>query len=189
VYSYFCCCRAGCLHSKQTLREPGTFRDPSGALVSGVQVVAVNRGTTAHQAGEPLSVTGTASIPGVGGVYVDRVSGTPLQLANCGNLNPRRSNNRLLNAAAFGEPAPFTFGTTRQLQTIGQCGTAEEDISLDKSITITEKTRFHIVMLFINAFNRHYWTGIDSSIADPGFGTVSGATNPRTLQYYGRFEF
>jgi hypothetical protein len=142
-----------------------------------------------YQAGLPLSVSGTASIPGIGGVYVDRVPGAPVRLANCGNLNPSGSNNRLLNAAAFTEPAPFTFGNTSQLQTIRQCGNAEEDLSLDKSVRITEKVRFHIGTLFINAFNRHFWTGIDTGIADPGFGTVSGASNPRTLQYYGRFDF
>jgi hypothetical protein len=44
-------------------------------------------------------------------------------------------------------------------------------------------------MIFNNAFNRHYWGGIDTGIADPGFGTVSNASPPRTVQYYGRFEF
>jgi hypothetical protein len=142
-----------------------------------------------YQAGEPLSVSGTASIPGVGSVWVDRVPGVPLRLTTCSNLSPSGTNNRLLNAAAFSEPAPFTFGTTSQLRSIRQCGYAEEDISVDKSLRITEKVRFHIGTMFFNAFNRHYWTGIDTGVADPGFGTISGATNPRTIQYYGRFDF
>jgi hypothetical protein len=142
-----------------------------------------------YQAGTPLSVGGTAGIPGVGGVWVNRNPGVPLALSSCGNLNPRGSNNRILNVAAFSEPAPFTFGNTSQLQTVRSCYSAEEDLSFDKSVTITEKSRFHIGMIFNNAFNRHYWTGIDTGIADPGFGTVSGASPPRTVQYYGRIEF
>ena len=135
-----------------------------------------------------MSVSGTAGIPGVGGVWVDR-TGSAIQSTNCTGLNPHRSNNRLLNAAAFSEPAPFTFGTTSQLQTVRQCESAEEDLSFDKSIILKEQARFHIGMIFNNIFNRHYWGSPGTGIADPGFGTVSSASAPRRVQYYGRFEF
>ena len=166
---------------KRFLGNSGGLED---RIVGGWRVSAIQT----YQAGTPLSVSGSSSIPGVGGVWVDR-TGNPIRLASCGNLNPFGSNNRLLNAAAFTEPAQFTFGTTSQLQNVRSCYSAEEDISLDKSVTITERARFHIGMIFNNAFNRHYWTGIDTGIHDPGFGTISGASPPRTLQYYGRIEF
>jgi hypothetical protein len=46
----------------------------------------------------------------------------------------------------------------------------EEDLSFDKSITITEKSHFHIGMIFNNAFNRHYWGAPDIRIHDSNFG-------------------
>jgi len=145
-----------------------------------------------YQTGTPLSVSGNASIPGVGGVWVNRVAGEPVRLKNCGDIENGHltgPDNRLLNRAAFAEPAPFQFGTVSQLSDQRSCYIAQEDLSLDKSITIAESSKFHIGMIFVNAFNRHYWGGITTNIESPAFGTISNASPPRTIQYYGRIEF
>jgi hypothetical protein len=142
-----------------------------------------------YQKGTPLAVTGNQSIPGVGPVWVNRNPGVPLTLASCGGLRPFGSNNRLLNPAAFSEPAPFAFGNSYQLGNVRGCGYLDEDITFDKSFTLYKESRFHLGLLFLDAFNRHSFGGIDTGIADPGFGTVSNATGPRVIQYYGRFQF
>src|SRR6185369_334156 len=106
-----------------------------------------------YQTGTPLSVSGNASIPGVGGVWVNRVAGEPVRLKNCGDIENGHltgPDNRLLNRAAFAEPAPFQFGTVSQLSDQRSCYIAQEDLSLDKSITIAESSKFHIGMIFVN---------------------------------------
>lgn len=142
-----------------------------------------------YEAGTPLSVSGNQSIPGIGGVWVNRNASVPLTLTGCGSLSPDSNNNRLLNPAAFAEPAPFTFGNTRQLANVRGCGYKDEDLTFDKAFPLYRESNFHFGLLFIDAFNRHSFGGIDSNIADPGFGTVSNATGPRIIQYYGRFVF
>jgi hypothetical protein len=142
-----------------------------------------------YKSGRPLNISGNQSIPGIGGVWVNQVPGVPVTLRTCNDLNPYGSNNRYLNAAAFVEPAPFTFGNTLQLPNVRQCANAQEDVSIDKAVNITERYRFRFGFIFANAFNRHYWTGINTALESPGFGTVSGASPPRTVQYYLRFDF
>ena len=151
-----------------------------GWRVSGIQV---------YESGTPLAVTGNQGIPSVGGVWVNRNPGAPISLTSCSSLNPNSSNNRLLNTAAFSEPAPFQFGNSYQISNVRQCGYADEDLTVDKSFVMYKESRFHFGFLFLNTFNRHYWGGLDTGIADPGFGTVSNATSPRVLQYYGRIQF
>jgi hypothetical protein len=159
---------------------PVTDRILGGWRVSAIQT---------YYSGTPLSISGNQSIPGVGGVWVNRVPNVPVTLQSCGDLNPSGSNNRLLNVNAFTEPAPFQFGNSSQQPNVRGCGYKSEDVSFDKGITLTESTRFHLGLIVANMFNRHYWTGINTSLPSPGFGTISGATSPRTMQYYVRFEF
>jgi hypothetical protein len=154
-------------------------------IVGGWRVSAIQT----YYSGTPLSIGGNQSIPGVGGVWVIRQPGVPVKVQSCHDLNPNGANNRLLNVNAFTEPAPFQFGNTSQLPDVRSCGYKNEDISVDKSVAINERSRVHVGMIFANAFNRHYWGGINTGIASPGFGTISGASAPRTMQYYLRVEF
>lgn len=159
-------------------------------LVGGWRVSAIQ----AYQSGTPLAVSGNAGIPGVGGVWVNRNPSVPIHLRSCTDIknplvNPYGSENILLNVHAFSEPAPFTFGNIYQLPNVRGCGSSNEDLTFDKSFTLYRESRFHFGMLFLDAFNRHYWGGIHTNIEDPAFGTVSSASGPRIIQYYGRFEF
>jgi len=167
---------------KKYLSNSGRLVDVlvGGWRVSGIQTYAK---------GTPLAVTGTQSIPGVGPVWVDRVAGEQIAPTDCHGLNPHGANNRLLNPSAFTEPAPFTFGTTYKLSTVRSCGITSEDLTFDKAFTVYKESNFHLGLLFIDAFNRHTFGGIDTGIHDPGFGTVSNATGPRVIQYYGRIQF
>lgn len=143
-----------------------------------------------YSSGRPLSVGGNESIPGVGGVWVNRVPGVPIQLRGCKDINPFGTNNQLLNANAFIDPPPFTLGNAHQLPDVRQCGFANEDIGLEKDFIISERTRVRLGAIFVNAFNRHYWGGIGTNIDNPSsFGTISNASAARQIQYFLRFEF
>jgi hypothetical protein len=91
-----------------------------------------------------LSISGNQSIPGVGGVWVIQQPRVPVQVQGCHDLNPGSSNNRLLNVNAFTEPALFHFGNTYQLPHVRQCGYKDEDISIDKSVAINERSRMNV---------------------------------------------
>lgn len=168
--------------NKRFLSDAGPVVD---RIVGGWRFSAIQT----YQSGTPLAIGGNQGIPGVGGVWVNRVPGVPIALSGCSAIDPRGTNNKVLNVAAFTEPAPFQFGNIYQLPNVRSCGYAEEDLSFDKSVALRESSAFHIGMIFNNAFNRHYWGGIHTNIHDPAFGTISGASSPRTIQFYGRVEF
>jgi hypothetical protein len=56
-------------------------------------------------------------------------------------------------------------------------GSVEEDISITKNFTITEKVHAFIRAEFFDAFNRHYFANPITSIGNPSFGYVPSVTS------------
>ena len=110
-----------------------------------------------------------------------------------------------LNVAAFADPAPFSFGDTRVLGNIRTCGYKNENLSVIKNFSITERVKFSLAFDFDNVFNRHNWIGLNTNIDNPTsfgqFGSLalglagsgatagSGASDPRNILVHAKISF
>ncbi len=114
-----------------------------------------------------------------------------------------------LNPAAFAAPVVGDFGIGQEGQnSFTGPGTNDTDLTLEKQFKVKERYNFQLRADAFNAFNHTQFNGINSGInfdtpgsghfTNPasntpaqynGFGSVSGANAPRTLQLIGRFTF
>ena len=95
-----------------------------------------------------------------------------------------------LNRAAFGFPAPFTFGNTYVLPNVRTLGTATERFSLFKRQTFFEKYLFELRFDLFNAFNRKNFGGLVMDLTNPAFGQYTSAgTGPRVGQFGAKLVF
>ena len=110
-----------------------------------------------------------------------------------GNFNladPKAASNTYLNKALFSVPAPFTLGTGARLYSnIRGFGTRNEDLSIQKTVRLTERTRLQLRGEFLNAFNRHTLGGIQTSITNASFGQVTSVSGNRQIQMSARVDF
>jgi Carboxypeptidase regulatory-like domain/TonB dependent receptor len=164
-------------------------------IVEGWQVSAIQ----SYYSGTPVVVSTSASIPGIGGVWANRVPGVPISTGvGCESYNPGDPTSHLLNINAFSSPVAFTFGNTRVLPSTRLCGYRNEDVSIQKSFSLKEHVDLRFGFDFYNVFNRHDWGfastagggGLGTNINQPAsFGRYSGTSDPRTIQIYARLEF
>jgi hypothetical protein len=124
-------------------------------------------------------------------VWAVRNNSVPVRTGtSCGAYNPFASGlNTYLNAGAFSAPAPYTPGNTATLPNVRGCANFDEDLSLQKLVTIHERLRFLVSADAQNVFNRHQWIGLNTNIDTPSFGQFTGATGPRLMQLHARLEF
>jgi hypothetical protein len=139
--------------------------------------------------GGVINVTTQATIPGITHVWAVENPGVPIHTAvNCSNY--RVGGTPYLNINAFSTPAPYTFGDVYTLPNVRSCGYENANMSVTKSFHIVEKVNFKFGGNFFNLLNQHSWTGLAANINSPtAFGTFSGATAPRVIQFSGRIEF
>ena len=178
-----------------------------GLLLDGWQISGITRLST----GAPRSVG--YSIPGIGnqnltGSYTEgtRVTATGIS-PNTGTDSPY---NRI-NPAAFGLPYVGSRGLDIGQNYLTDPGVNNWDISLQKEFSIKERQRLQFRVDAFNAFNHTQFSGLNSTLnftsltnatvtnlpfkADGtvnninGFGTVSGARDPRFIQLLVRFQF
>jgi hypothetical protein len=168
---------------KKFLNQGGALNAVVGGWnISGIQTYAV---------GLPISVfpdgsytAGTFSNSGRANV----VSGVnPSGASLNGSFNFATS--KILNPAAFSEPANFTYGTAARTYNIRQWPTLSEDITLFKKFTVKE--RFDTVLRIdaFNAFNRHTFGGWDMNVTSVTFGKATNAGGNRTCQLSLRVNF
>jgi hypothetical protein len=177
------------------------------AIFSGWQV----SGLTRFVSGSPFDVG--FSIPDIGspqltGSYTEgarvRLIGDPLAGASNNPYNR-------LNPAAYTVPPVGSIGLDAPRNYLVTPGINTWDISLQKSFVMTERLRLQLRVDAFNAFNHTQFSGINSRIDfaglnNPrptnlpfkpdgtfndinGFGTVSGARDPRILQLVARLQF
>jgi hypothetical protein len=157
-------------------------------LVGGWQVTGLQQYTS----GDYIAVSTEQSIPGYfGGIWANRVIGSPILQTGCGNYDPNNSaQNRLLSVAAFADPAPFSFGNTRVLPNVRNCPYFNENFSAQKIFTLSERARLLFSADFTNIFNRHTWLGLQTDMDNKAtFGRYTGASDPRLVQFHLRLEF
>ncbi len=167
-------------------------------------------GVTVFQTGQPFGVG--MSIPGVGnqnltGSYTEgaRISLIGNPVVGGGDIY------RFLNPAAFTVPPVGTLGITAPVNYIIRPGIANFDFTLQKTFAVKERVRLQLRADAFNVFNHVQFNGINSTLnftsltnATPtnlpfnadgtlrdknGFGTVSGARDPRILQLVVRLQF
>ena len=171
-------------------------------LAGGWQIAAVQK----YQSGTPLSVSTSGWTSGIfagpEGATGDShgrpniVAGQPV-----GALHGKYvwSQSRLLNQAAFTPAANFTFGNAPKALGIRELFNTSEDFNVTKAIPMfTERVHTDFRVEFFDLFNRHRFTGFDTSVScsasetqtcDPlvntntNFGNASGlAYGPRNIQ-------
>jgi len=179
----------------------------AGVVLDGWQL----SGLTRMQTGAPRSIG--YSIPGIGnqnltGSYTEgtRVIATGVS-PNTGSDNPY---NRI-NPAAFGLPYVGSRGLDIGQNYLTDPGINNWDISVQKEFSIKERCHIQFRVDAFNAFNHTQFNGLNAtmnftSLTNPtvtnlpfkadgsvnninGFGTVSGARDPRFLQTLIRFTF
>jgi hypothetical protein len=98
-----------------------------------------------------------------------------------------------LNAAAFKDPAPLTFGNTPRYMAFKgfrNPWSNDEDLDLSKEFKLLEGANLRLQVDAFNVFNRTLLGGIDTNIDDSSFGLVSGQRNgPRQLQFEAYVRF
>lgn len=78
----------------------------------------------------------------------------------------------------------------RLLSQLRNFPTYSEDFSLQKNFTPVERLRVQFRAEFLNLFNRHRFTGIDTNPASPLFGQINGVSDdPRRIQFAVRADF
>jgi hypothetical protein len=171
-------------------------------LAGGWEIAAVQK----YQSGTPLSVSSSgwtsgifAGPEGATGSSHGRPNIVPGQKVGALHGKYVWSESRLLNPAAF-TPAPnFTFGDAPKALGVRELFNTSEDFNVTKAIPMfTERVQTDFRVEFFDLFNRHRFTGFDTSVScsasetqtcDPlvntnsNFGNASGlAYGPRNIQ-------
>ncbi|MGH2601676.1 MAG: TonB-dependent receptor domain-containing protein, partial [Dehalococcoidia bacterium] len=156
-------------------------------LVGGWRVSGIQN----YHSGAPITVGTRASNPGGIGAWATRMAGVPVVATRCGDYDPGGpGQDRYLNLEAFATPAPFTLGDTSTLPDVRQCGWLDETLLVEKTVALGRGVRFMVGTMATNVFNRHQWTSLNADINNPDqFGRFTGASSPRTIQFYSRLEF
>ena len=157
-------------------------------LVGGWQVM----GSHNYWAGQPIQMAARYNyVPG-------QPLGTGVSRSDYDPNDPQRKSQ--LNINAFQAPAPFTFGNTSILPNFRQYGYLNENLSIDKSIPISESLKFRLSAQFFNVFNRvNFMTGnselnsgntFGTNLSVPAsFGVYSQVGPPRNILFRALLEF
>jgi hypothetical protein len=177
-------------------------------LAGGWKIAAVQK----YQSGTPLSVSSPGWTSGIfaGGEGATGSSSRPNSVsgASVGALHGKYvwGKSRLLNQAAFAPAANFTFGNAPRALGVRELFVKSEDFNVTKSIPLfTERVHTDFRVEFFDVFNRHQFTGFDTSVTcstsstqtcspavntNTNFGNASGlAYGPRNIQGSLRIAF
>jgi hypothetical protein len=143
-------------------------------------------GFAKFHSGNPYNVTDAADIANIGSV-----SWWPYIRPNItGQVKPaHQTTGNWLNAGAFADPAPFTYGATgrNNLRTQYFKGT---DMSVFKEVKFKNQYAAKFTFDAFNVLNLAIWGQPNSSFNDPNFGKITGTyTGPRRVQMSGKFTF
>ena len=167
---------------KRFMSKPGRAID---LIAGGWQFTAIQR----YASGTPLGISGGGTIPLFNsGNRPNRVAGVQA-IKSTGGFDPATS--LYLNAAAFTQPAAYTFGTAApNYGDIRAFGTVNEDVSLHKSFRFFEGHQLQFRVEAFNLFNRVVFGSPDSNTLSPNFGKIASTLNsPRSVQLVLRYEF
>ncbi len=148
------------------------------AVVGGWQI----SGVSTFRNGVPLSITddNNTSYSAGGGQTPDQVH-MPQKVSR--TWNSSGTGFTYFDTSAFQQAASFTFGTTqRNLSYLRGPGTDLTNLSLEKTLELTERWRIQVRGDAFDVFNHPYFTNPDTGLGDSNFGQISGAFQPREIQ-------
>jgi hypothetical protein len=155
------------------------------AIVSGWQMLGITR----YASGTPLGpFTANCNVPQAGTCWANfnpSFSGD-VKLAGEGSVRP------FINAAAFVNPAAFTYGNTQATGTYGLRAPhfVNQDLSLSRNFQVLENLRFVFGADSFNLFNNVRLGNLNTNINNANFGRASAQVNlPRVFQFKLRLEF
>ncbi len=154
-------------------------------LFGGFSVSAIQR----YQSGYPLSILATNTLPIFNSVLRPNVvpGVTPATHITAKNFNPAVS--RVINPAAFSEPAAYSFGNARpSYNGLSNFPIYDEDLAVVRRFSLWEIAQGTFYAQAFNAFNRHRFTTIDTNFNDATFGQPSGVSQARLVQFGIRFQ-
>lgn len=110
--------------------------------------------------------------------------------ANFDFANIMSSSNTYLNKSLFSDPPALTLGNSaiRYGQVRG-FGTVNEDFGILKNLRFGERITGQIRAELLDAFNRHAFGGIQTSVTNAQFGQVTSISGNRSIQLGARFQF
>jgi hypothetical protein len=154
-------------------------------------------GVLTYQGGDPLSVTIPNNLPLFNSqLRPNRVAGVPIYISpGRGSFQPLNAltgqqGDRYLNSAAFGTPAPFTFGNLGTfLPTVRGPGSENEDLSLVRRFRLHESWRAELRGDFFNVFNRRNLNDPVTDLTSASFGKITGQSSARVAQLGFRVDF
>ncbi|HKX31327.1 MAG TPA: TonB-dependent receptor [Blastocatellia bacterium] len=166
-------------------------------------------GITRFQSGAPYGVG--YSIPNFGNPNITGSYTEPGRVRLIGDPSQGASDNpyQRLNPAAFAAPGVGSLGLGAPVNYLVGPGVNTWDLSFQKTFAFNEKMRLQLRADAFNVFNHTQFSGInstlnfrsstdltpanlpnsDGSVNKDGFGTVSGARDPRIMQLVVRFQF
>ncbi len=98
--------------------------------------------------------------------------------------------NNWINAAAFSQPAPFTFGNSpRNLGNLRAPRYTDWDMGIQKYWNFSEAKRLQFRIEMFNALNHPNFFAPDTNLGDGGFGHISQAYPARDVQAAMKFYF
>jgi hypothetical protein len=100
----------------------------------------------------------------------------------------QRTLTRWFNTSAFVNPASFTFGNSPRSVLRGP-GIATTDLTLEKSIAVTDQVKFELRVEAYNLLNRANFNIPGSTLGAADFGVISSARQARTIQLGARLSF
>jgi hypothetical protein len=152
---------------------------PMNAILGGWQWSGI---LTAHT-GLPLSISPASNNSGGFGF-----NQRPNIVPGASLVPQNQSINNWINAAAFAQPDPFTFGdSSRFLSNLRAPKFVNWDMGLQKWWKFTETKRFQFRFELFNAFNHPNFFEPDTNLGDSNFGTITAAYPARSLQFAGKF--
>jgi len=160
---------------------------PVNAVVSGWRV----NGFVKYMSGIPLSITAGAGFLGSIG-YTQRgnaVAGvSPYQTTDPRDFNPAK--NKYLNSAAFTTSTGFNFGNLApSLSWVRGFWSKQEALTVGRDFALTERAKLEFSVDAVNPFNFHRWGNPNTVLTSAAFGTVTSASDGRTLQINAAVKF
>ena len=145
-------------------------------------------GTGILQSGFPLAITASTNLNGAFGYPGQRPNATGVSPSTSGSTVSRLNN--YINAAAFSQPAEFTFGNVGRTIPLFGPGFATWDLSLFKNIPIYERVKAEFRFEMLNAFNTPQFANPNTSFGSNSFGKITSQVNlGREIQMALRFVF
>ena len=150
-------------------------------------------GLVTLKSGTPISVTTETSLPGIGAVLPNVVSGQNQFGPNAARGQFVPSKDLYLNSAAFTIPSAFTFGNAPRYNDNARAfGYQGWDVALTKRWTFENRYSFDLKGEFFNVTNRTNFAGPNADIQSPAFGKITAIqsnTTPRNGQISGTISW